>query len=167
MSQIIAISGSRTFPHLDFVKLILHMIKETKASVLVGFNPKTRRPEGVDCTVYDYATKIGIHVTTYPAVWVVNGRVNKGAGMIRNLQMIEAASHVMAFWDTRDPENSRGTAHAIVESHMRGKLFRLYPSEPKYNDDLETVLQMAYKVRHQKYVPLHTPSSGPLPQECP
>lgn len=52
-------------------------------------------------------------VESYPANWDKHG---KAAGSLRNIQMAENATHLIAFWDGK----SRGTKHMIDEAKKRG-----------------------------------------------
>ena len=60
----------------------------------------------------------GVPVLEFPADWV---RLGKRAGMVRNLQMLDSADAVVAFWDGQ----SRGTAHMINETKKRGLPLRV------------------------------------------
>lgn len=51
-------------------------------------------------------------VESYPANWDKHG---KAAGPLRNIQMAENATHLIAFWDGK----SRGTKHMIDEATKR------------------------------------------------
>lgn len=56
----------------------------------------------------------GLHTEQYPADWATYG---KRAGIIRNLQMLDAGpEHVLAFIKN----NSRGASHAAAEAERRG-----------------------------------------------
>lgn len=69
---------------------------------------------GVDTIAANYAYKIGLKVTEYPADWHGQG---KAAGIIRNGKMLDARPDlVIAFWDGE----SRGTRHTIEEARRRG-----------------------------------------------
>lgn len=59
---------------------------------------------GADTLGARYARERGVPVLEFPADWV---RLGKRAGMVRNLQMLDSADAVVAFWDGQ----SRGTAH--------------------------------------------------------
>jgi hypothetical protein len=151
----VMISGSRGWPNPLFVQLLVRLIKESGAKeLLVGFDPKKRLPKGVDLMAYDEAVKVGLPVRTFVPVWVVNNRVDRSAGLVRNIRMAEEATRVMACWD----EESSGTAQAIVVAHQMGKLFRIYGiTKDKSPEDL---LRLAYKIRKVKFP---EPVSDPTP----
>lgn len=67
---------------------------------------------GADTLGARYARERGIQVLEFPADWE---RLGRRAGMVRNLQMLEAANAVVAFWDGQ----SRGTAHTINEAKKK------------------------------------------------
>lgn len=73
---------------------------------------------GADTLGTHYARERGIQVLEFPADWE---RLGRRAGMVRNLQMLDAADAVVAFWDGQ----SRGTAHMINETKKRGLPLRV------------------------------------------
>lgn len=73
---------------------------------------------GADTLGARYARERGVPVLEFPADWV---RLGKRAGMVRNLQMLDSADAVVAFWDGQ----SRGTAHMINETKKRGLPLRV------------------------------------------
>lgn len=73
---------------------------------------------GADTLGARYARERGIQVLEFPADWE---RLGRRAGMVRNLQMLEAANAVVAFWDGQ----SRGTAHTINEAKKKGLPLRV------------------------------------------
>lgn len=73
---------------------------------------------GADTLGTRYARERGIQVLEFPADWE---RLGRRAGMVRNLQMLDAADAVVAFWDGQ----SRGTAHTIGEAKKRGLPLRV------------------------------------------
>jgi hypothetical protein len=68
---------------------------------------------GVDRHGELWARRHGYRVRVFPADWKAHG---KAAGPIRNRQMAEYATHLVAIWDGE----SRGTASMIREAHRRG-----------------------------------------------
>lgn len=62
--------------------------------------------KGADTLGRDWAEDKDIPVELFPADWDKHG---KAAGYIRNKQMAEYATHLIAFWDGE----SRGTKHMI------------------------------------------------------
>ena len=68
---------------------------------------------GVDTLANNYAIANGIAFVTYPADWKNNG---KGAGYIRNKQMVNIADVCLAIWDGE----SNGTKHTITLCQKKG-----------------------------------------------
>lgn len=95
----IAIIGSRNFPHLDWVREYVRALPADAIIVSGG-------AEGVDSAAELEAARRGLKTQIFRAAWSLHGR---GAGMIRNHDIIQAADRVVAWWDGV----SRGTAHSI------------------------------------------------------
>lgn len=72
---------------------------------------------GADTLAGLYAERCGLPVEAYPADW---GRYGRGAGMVRNLQMLDEGrpTEVVAF--VADPTNSPGTANTVLQALARG-----------------------------------------------
>lgn len=72
---------------------------------------------GADSLVDLYARQNGLRVAAYPAEW---DRYGKGAGQVRNRQMLDEGqpTEVVAF--VADPTNSPGTANMVLQSLARG-----------------------------------------------
>lgn len=73
---------------------------------------------GADALGARYACEHRIPVLEFPADWEGLGR---RAGIVRNLQMLDTADAVVAFWDGV----SRGTRHTIQEAKKRGLPLRV------------------------------------------
>ncbi len=69
---------------------------------------------GVDQLAELYAKERGCELLLFPADWKRYGR---GAGPIRNKQMVEKSDWVIAFWD----QTSRGTASLISYAQKLNK----------------------------------------------
>jgi hypothetical protein len=69
---------------------------------------------GADTLAAQYAAQRGLPLTVFPADWQSHGRK---AGMLRNSQMVAAATMVLAFWDGVSP----GTADTIAKTIAAGK----------------------------------------------
>jgi len=61
----------------------------------------------------------GFKVIRYPANWDKHG---KKAGMLRNIEMIDACDELISFWDGE----SKGTKHAIEYAQSIGKKVTVY-----------------------------------------
>ena len=75
--------------------------------------------KGVDACAADYAREKGILLTEFLPDYKKHKR---GAPLKRNLQIIEYADTVLAFWDGR----SRGTKHVIDNCRIIGKEVRVF-----------------------------------------
>jgi len=74
--------------------------------------------KGVDTWAVESAQKYGLKVEVYPADWEKHG---KGAGFIRNTQIVEGSDSVLAFWDLI----SRGTMDTVRKAQTQGKKVRV------------------------------------------
>lgn len=68
---------------------------------------------GPDQLGEQYAKENDIKLKVFPADWDTHG---KSAGYIRNGEMAEYATHLIAFWDGK----SRGTKHMIETAQRKG-----------------------------------------------
>lgn len=107
MSATVAIVGSREFPDLDVVREYVRRLPEEVEVVSGG-------ARGVDTAAEEEAHDRQMPVKVFPAEWDKHG---KGAGFIRNRDIVKAADFVVAFWDGE----SRGTRHTIREAVRQGK----------------------------------------------
>ena len=73
---------------------------------------------GADALGEQWAADHGLPVKRFPAQWERHGR---RAGPLRNGQMAEYATHLVAFWDGK----SRGTKNMIEEAKKRGLKIRV------------------------------------------
>lgn len=107
----VLICGSRRFSDPFTVSLAIDKrVQELpdECIVIVG------GAKGVDQIAEKAALRHGHSVSRHEADWETYG---KRAGIIRNLQMLDAKpSLVIAFWDGA----SRGTKHTITEARRRG-----------------------------------------------
>ena len=98
----VVVAGSRNFN--DYEKLSPELDKflvgKKKVTIISG------TANGADKMGERYAKEHGIKIEQFPAEW---GIYHKGAGPIRNLQMVKAADAVVAFWDNQ----SSGTRNII------------------------------------------------------
>jgi len=70
--------------------------------------------DGADALAERFAIEHGISFTEYPAKWRTFG---KRAGILRNINMVNEADKVIAFWDGK----SAGTQFTIRYSKEKGK----------------------------------------------
>lgn len=87
---------------------------QRNVTIVVGYNPKTDRPKGVDRIAYQEAEKLGLLVEPHPADWDQYG---KPAGFIRNEEMAASGAQLcIAFWDGR----SSGTDDMMERAKKHG-----------------------------------------------
>ncbi len=107
--RIIAVSGSRGIVNKSEIESFLnkHLFNRTQIIVRVGC------AGGVDQATRLYCAKMGIEFETWYAKWDKHGR---GAGPIRNAEMVANANELIAFWDGQSP----GTRNCINEALKQG-----------------------------------------------
>ena len=69
---------------------------------------------GIDSCAEEYAEKAGLPIRVFLPNYEENGRQ---APLLRNLEIIDYADRILAFWDGESP----GTAFVIREAERRGK----------------------------------------------
>ncbi len=100
----VAVIGSRN-AHVDHLEMYL----SAEVTEIVSGGAK-----GIDTCARQYALAHHIKLTEFLPEYTRYGR---GAPLRRNLQIIEYADWVLAFWDG----TSRGTQYVIEQCHKRGK----------------------------------------------
>lgn len=116
-SKVLAIVGSRTFydyPLLkqeceEFIKL------HGSCTVISGGAP------GADKLAEAFAEELGLPLEVIRPEWVKDGQYHGWAGFARNTEIVENATHVIAFWDKK----SKGTKDTITKAKKSGKLYKL------------------------------------------
>lgn len=90
----------------------------TDTVIVVGYDPKRDRPQGVDRIAYQEAQKLGLMVETHPAADFRSDKVSgKVAPLVRNQHMANLGAHLcIAFWDGR----SGGTLHMMDRARNAG-----------------------------------------------
>jgi predicted Rossmann-fold nucleotide-binding protein len=94
----VAIIGSRDYPELDAVREFVRTLP--RGTIVVSGGAR-----GVDAAAEREAKTLGLNVEVHYPRWDLFGR---GAGLMRNRDIIRAADYVVAF-----TTGSRGTAHGI------------------------------------------------------
>lgn len=102
----LAVVGSRTFNDYEYMVETLKWF-DIKKIISGG-------ARGADKCAERYAAEHGIDFQVFEANW---DKFGKSAGYRRNVQIIEAADEVVAFWDGKSP----GTQHDIQLAEERGK----------------------------------------------
>jgi hypothetical protein len=96
----LAIVGSRSFCNEELLEKSLESLKERVTMVVSG------GAKGADSLAESWANKYGIPTKVFKPDWQKYGR---GAGMIRNKDIIESCDQCVAFWDGK----SKGTENSI------------------------------------------------------
>ena len=121
----VIIAGSRTFDGYELLceKCDLFFSRRKPTLILCG------EAEGADTLGKKYAFDRGLAVEPHPADWRKNGR---GAGYMRNREMLKTADALVAFWDG----SSRGTKHMIDIAKEAGIPVRVVISNGEVLDDV-------------------------------
>ena len=99
----VIIAGGRDFKDYDLlVKTMNHLLSNVKDDITVVCG----KARGADTLGEQYAKEQGYAVQYFPADWNTYG---KSAGFVRNIEMAENATALIAFWDGK----SSGTKHMI------------------------------------------------------
>lgn len=101
-----AIVGSRSVTNYTKIVEILNSYAIT--SIVSG------GANGVDKLAEQYAAENQLPITLFIPDWKLHGR---GAGIIRNKQIVSDADRVIAFWDNK----SKGTLNSINTAKKLGK----------------------------------------------
>lgn len=100
----VIIAGSRKWPWPNYLKqavtYYLSRFSPDKIEVICG------EAKGPDSWGREWAEERGVKVRSFPADWDEYG---KRAGFVRNEEMANHATHLIAFWDGTSP----GTKHMI------------------------------------------------------
>lgn len=120
----VAIVGSRDYPALHIVRSYVAKLKvhEPRAVVISG------NARGVDAAAQDEALKLAMRVYIIPADW----SLGRGAGYARNVEIVEEADVVVAFWDGQ----SRGTQHDIDLAKKHNKRLRVFGPKGELLEDV-------------------------------
>lgn len=116
----LCISGSRDFNDWELVRLVVKSLPSHVAVITGG-------ARGVDREAYLAGQEFRLNQEVYPAEW---GEYGKSAGVIRNTQMIDDCTDVIAFWDMKSP----GTRHAIGYANTEGKLRFVFPPRERWKE---------------------------------
>lgn len=109
----LAIIGSRDFNNFDLLES--NVVKTTPSLIISG------GAKGADSLAEQYADKYQVEMLVFKPDWKQFGR---GAGIVRNRQIVDAADHIMAFWDGK----SKGTKSSIDYARITGKTVSIIAS---------------------------------------
>jgi hypothetical protein len=105
----ILVSGSLSFDNYDLLCATLDRLLAEKENVVIV----SGGAKGAELLGERYAEERGLGLKQFPADW---DRYGRGAKVIRNAQLIDAAEHAVFFWDGK----SKGTADAIGKAEAKG-----------------------------------------------
>ena len=107
----LVVSGSRSLQdQRDFVYVLIsdiiteHLQPKYKQIVVIEGGAK-----GVDTIAKDVAIDLSLEQLTIPAIWEVDGKLDKSAGYKRNEVLLKLADQVLVIWDGKSP----GSKHMI------------------------------------------------------
>ena len=106
------ICGGRDFNNEDLMVESINQLLDELGLVEAQITIISGMAKGADLMAYEIALHNGIKTICMPADW---DKYGKSAGFKRNLQMLNHADYVLAFWDCL----SKGTAHTITEAGKR------------------------------------------------
>ena len=109
------VAGGRDFTNYKLLKekldFLLSNTDKEEVTILCG------KAKGADSLGERYANENEIDVWEYPADW----SKGKQAGYLRNAQMADDGTHLVAFWNG----GSRGTKHMIDLATKKGLIVRV------------------------------------------
>lgn len=103
----LGIIGSRTFNNYNLLKESIE--KFDNISLIISGGAK-----GADNLAYDCAKEMNIETLIIKPDWK---KYNRGAGLIRNKDIVDKSDFIIAFWDGQ----SKGTLHAIKYAKKKEK----------------------------------------------
>lgn len=112
----VAIVGSRHASE-EVLKYILQVLPPSASEIVSG------GADGVDTLATKVAGLLDLPLKTFLPDYETYG---KQAPLIRNLQIVDYADEVLAFWDGK----SHGTRHIVGECIKHRKPVRIYPLQP-------------------------------------
>ena len=116
----IIIAGGRDFDDYEMldkrVRAIIYDLPQEEIEIVSG------GARGADALGERFADAHDLAMVRFPADWDKHG---KAAGHIRNAQMADYGTHLIAFWD----EVSRGTKNMIENARKRGLQVRVITYE--------------------------------------
>jgi len=126
----LAVIGSRTIKDYIFVenKLCEIIEKYNEIDTIISGGAK-----GVDSLAEKFANEYGLKTIIFKPDWKKFG---KGAGFIRNKQIIENSDIVVAFWDGK----SNGTKHSIELAKKMNKKLIVFKKVNNLNEESTRIL---------------------------
>lgn len=110
------IAGSRDFNNFPLleenVKFFTKNFDNSEIEIVSG------NAKGADKLGEQYAKKYNIKIKLFPADW---NKFKKSAGMIRNREMGDYATHAILFWDGKSP-GTKAMAQILKEKNIPHKI---------------------------------------------
>lgn len=106
-----AVIGTRGFSDYEYMKEILEWY-DIKKIISGG-------AKGADRLAEQYASEKNIPIQIFEPQW---DKFGKSAGYKRNIQIVDAADEIVAFWD----QKSKGTGHSVKIAEEQGKPVYIY-----------------------------------------
>lgn len=117
----VAIVGSRDYQRLEEVRQYVWECPRDWVIVSGG-------ARGVDTTAVDEAKRLGMAYEVYLPDW---GKRGRGAGIVRNREIVDRSDMLIAFWDGK----SKGTESSIRMATERGMVVHVFrPDVPRAAD---------------------------------
>lgn len=107
--MVILIAGSRSWTNHRIIQEYIHSLPESVTIITGG-------AKGADSIAHEIAKRAGLQTKVYLADWNKYGR---GAGMIRNKEMIADADMVCCFWDGESTGTKNTIDLAINALHIK------------------------------------------------
>ena len=125
--MVLAVSGSRTFDDWDeFSKIMRRWIKRYNGGKFPA-ELVTGGAKGADSLAMRWANENKIKLTVIRPDWNTYG---KAAGILRNGDIVEACTHLVAF----HKGICKGTRDAVEKAHRKGKLVYSFDCNPRVDD---------------------------------
>lgn len=118
----VAIVGSRDFNDYEYLEACMESIFFHEANSIDWIISGSAR--GADRLGEKYAWMHSIPLKVFPAMWDEYG---KKAGYLRNIDIVDAADIICAFWDGE----SKGTKHTIDIAKKKGKTVHIFSTGRK------------------------------------
>ena len=122
----VIVAGGRDFTDYEFMKESLgHLFAQEDFCGDSDIKIISGMADGADTLAIRFADEFELTKILFPANWKLHHRM---AGFLRNEDMMEIATHLVAFWDGK----SKGTQHIIELAKNKGIPYRIFIYNQKY-----------------------------------
>ena len=116
----VIVAGGRDFTDYEFMKESLgHLFAQEDFCGDPDIKIISGMADGADTLAIRFADEFELTKILFPANWKLHHRM---AGFLRNEDMMEIATHLVAFWDGK----SKGTQHIIELAKNKGIPYRIF-----------------------------------------